>query len=54
MALSQQIGSHMESMRSNLQQIEGVIPGIAKSKGALQAVLHRHLTPQQYDQALLG
>ncbi|KAK3387717.1 CENP-Q, a CENPA-CAD centromere complex subunit-domain-containing protein [Podospora didyma] len=54
LALSQQIGSHLESMKGNLQQIDGVLPSIAKSKAVLQAVLHRHLDPQQYDQVLLG
>ncbi|GAB1312912.1 hypothetical protein MFIFM68171_03122 [Madurella fahalii] len=54
LALSQQIGSHMESMRSNLGQIEGVLPAIAKSRAALQAALCQHLEPEQYDQVLLG
>ncbi|KAK3684229.1 S-adenosyl-L-methionine-dependent methyltransferase [Podospora appendiculata] len=52
--LSQQLKNHMESMRGNLQQIEGVLPAIAKSKGALQGLLHKHLDPRQYDQVLLG
>ncbi|KAK3900628.1 hypothetical protein C8A05DRAFT_35716 [Staphylotrichum tortipilum] len=54
LALSQQIGNHMESMRSNLGQIEGVLPAIAKSRAALQATLCEHLDPEQYEQALLG
>jgi CENP-Q, a CENPA-CAD centromere complex subunit len=53
-ALSQQVGSHMESMKGNLQQIEGVLPAIAKSRAALQEVLHKHLDAQQYEQVLLG
>ena len=44
----------MESMRSNLQQIDGVLPAIAKSRAALQGVLHQYLDPAQYDQAVLG
>ncbi len=54
LALSHQIGNHMESMRSNLGQIEGVLPAIAKSRAALQATLCEHLEPEQYEQALLG
>ncbi|SPQ27263.1 ed9861df-e52d-4c43-86db-f7506a82d843 [Thermothielavioides terrestris] len=54
LALSQQIGSHMESMRSNLAQIEGVLPAIAKSRAALQGVLCELLSPEQYEQVLLG
>ncbi|KAK0705384.1 CENP-Q, a CENPA-CAD centromere complex subunit-domain-containing protein [Lasiosphaeris hirsuta] len=53
-ALSQRIGNHMESMKGNLKQIDGVLPAIVKSKAALQGVLHQYLDPAQYDQAVLG
>ncbi|KAK0740539.1 CENP-Q, a CENPA-CAD centromere complex subunit-domain-containing protein [Schizothecium vesticola] len=53
-AISQQIGNHMESLRSNLQQIDGVLPAIVKSRAALQGVLHQHLDPAQYEQTVLG
>lgn len=52
--LSRQIGSHMESLKGNLQQIGGVIPAITKSKAALQQVLLKHLDQEQYDGVLLG
>lgn len=52
--LSQQIGSHMESMQSNLQQIGGVVPAINKSKAALQQVMLKHLDEEQYEKVLLG
>lgn len=54
LAISQQIGNHMESLRSNLQQIDGVLPAIVKSRAALQGVLHQHLDPAQYEQTVLG
>ncbi|KAK4115463.1 hypothetical protein N656DRAFT_703156 [Canariomyces notabilis] len=54
LALSQQIGSHMESMRSNLAQIDGVLPAIAKTKAALQGALCQYMDPVQYDQVVLG
>ncbi|KAK0639362.1 CENP-Q, a CENPA-CAD centromere complex subunit-domain-containing protein [Cercophora newfieldiana] len=54
LGLSKQIGSHMESMKGNLQQIDGVLPAIVKTRAALQGVLHRYLDPLQYDQAVLG
>lgn len=41
-------------MKSNLGQIEGVLPAIAKSRAALQGTLCEHLDPQQYEQVLLG
>ncbi|KAK4454935.1 CENP-Q, a CENPA-CAD centromere complex subunit-domain-containing protein [Podospora aff. communis PSN243] len=53
-ALSRQVGNHMESMKGNLQQIDGVLPAIVKTRAALQGVLHRYLDPIQYDQAVLG
>ncbi|KAK4146438.1 CENP-Q, a CENPA-CAD centromere complex subunit-domain-containing protein, partial [Dichotomopilus funicola] len=53
-ALSQQIGNHMESMKSNLSQIDGVLPAIARSRAALQGALCEHLDPEQYEQVLLG
>lgn len=53
-SISKQIGSHMDSMKGNLQQIDGVIPAITKSKAALQRILHQNLDAQQYEQVLLG
>ncbi|KAL2132376.1 hypothetical protein VTI74DRAFT_3886 [Chaetomium olivicolor] len=54
LALSQQIGNHMESMKSNLGQIEGVLPAIEKAKAALQGTLCEYLDQEQYDQVVLG
>ncbi|KAK4118735.1 hypothetical protein N657DRAFT_659473 [Parathielavia appendiculata] len=54
LALSQQIGNHMDSMKSNLGQIEGVLPAIAKTRAALQGTLCEYLDPEQYEQVLLG
>ncbi|KAI3395800.1 hypothetical protein diail_883 [Diaporthe ilicicola] len=54
MTLSKQIGSHMDSMQGNLQQIDGVIPAISRSKAALQQVVLKHLDEEQYDKLLLG
>lgn len=44
----------MESLKSNLQQIGGVVPAITKSKAALQQVLLKHLDEEQYSKVLLG
>lgn len=52
--LSKQIGSHMESMQGNLQQIGGVVPAISRSKAALQQLMQKHLDEEQYDKVLLG
>jgi hypothetical protein len=48
------MGNHLESMRGNLQQIEGIIPAMTKSKAALHEVLLRYLDPAQCDAVLLG
>lgn len=52
--ISKQIGSHMESMKGNLQQIGGVVPAIVKGKAALQQVLLKHLDDEQYERVLVG
>lgn len=52
--LSKQIGSHMESMKGNLQQIGGVVPAINRSKAALRQVLTKHLKEEKYSSVLLG
>ncbi|KAK4189927.1 CENP-Q, a CENPA-CAD centromere complex subunit-domain-containing protein [Podospora australis] len=52
--LAKQIGSHMESMKGNLGQIEGVVPAIQKGKAALQGVLARHLSEEAYESVVLG
>lgn len=44
----------MNSMKSNLAQIDGVLPAITKSRASLQGVLHRYLDPKLYEEALLG
>lgn len=53
-SLSKQIGGHMESMRGNLQQVDGVVAQIIQSRAALQEVLYRNLSPEQFEQVLLG
>ncbi|GJC83715.1 hypothetical protein ColLi_06553 [Colletotrichum liriopes] len=52
--LAGQVGNHMESMRNNLQPIDGVLPQIVRSRAALQDVLCKHLDQQSYENVLLG
>ncbi|KAK4175653.1 CENP-Q, a CENPA-CAD centromere complex subunit-domain-containing protein [Triangularia setosa] len=52
--LANQIGNHMESMRGNLGQIEGVVPAIQRSRAALQGVLGRYLSEEAYEGVVLG
>ncbi|KAM0286110.1 hypothetical protein ACHAQH_001118 [Verticillium albo-atrum] len=48
------VGSHMESLRANLQPVEHVVPEIARSRAALRDVLAQHLEPGQFQEVLLG
>ncbi|CRK27735.1 hypothetical protein BN1708_014951, partial [Verticillium longisporum] len=48
------LGSHMESLRANLQPVEHVVPEIARSRAVLRDVLAQHLESQQFQQVLLG
>ncbi|OLN86666.1 hypothetical protein CCHL11_03772 [Colletotrichum chlorophyti] len=52
--LAGQVGNHMESMRNNLKQVDGVIPQIVRTRAALQDVLFKHLDQHSYENALFG
>ena len=49
-----QLGGHMESMRANLAQADGVVAQLERSRGALLAALMRHLGAEQYERVVLG
>ncbi|KAI8956868.1 CENP-Q, a CENPA-CAD centromere complex subunit-domain-containing protein [Daldinia sp. FL1419] len=53
-SLANQIANHMESMRGNLQQIDGIVPAIAKNQGLLRATLQSRLDREQLDNIILG
>ncbi|KAF4462038.1 cylicin II [Fusarium albosuccineum] len=52
--LALQLAGHVESIRGNLQQAEGVTPQLSRTKAALQDVLQRYLDRGSYEQVLLG
>ncbi|KIL89809.1 cylicin ii [Fusarium avenaceum] len=52
--LAIQLAGHVESIRSNLQQAEGVTPQLNSTKAALQDVLHRYLDSEYYEQVVFG
>ncbi|ETS78685.1 hypothetical protein PFICI_08538 [Pestalotiopsis fici W106-1] len=54
LGLTGQLGNHMESMRGNLQQIEGVAPAIAQGRAALKLALMPHLDQDTFEQVVLG
>ncbi|KAF5673023.1 cylicin ii [Fusarium heterosporum] len=49
-----QLAGHVESIRGNLQQAEGVTPQLGRTKAVLQDVLHRYLDSESYEQVVLG
>lgn len=54
LSLAAQINNHMESMRGNLQQIDGVLPAIAESQALLRTTLQPQLGQKQLDNIMLG
>ncbi|KAI1432159.1 CENP-Q, a CENPA-CAD centromere complex subunit-domain-containing protein [Xylaria sp. CBS 124048] len=54
LALAGQISSHMESMRGNLKQIDGVLPAIAESHALLKTTLQPHFGQKQLEDILFG
>ncbi|KAF5570537.1 cylicin II [Fusarium phyllophilum] len=49
-----QLADHVESIRGNLQQADGLTPQLSRTKAALQDVLQRYLDEGTYEQVVLG
>ncbi|RYP42145.1 hypothetical protein DL767_000510 [Monosporascus sp. MG133] len=52
--LAAQVANHMETMRGNLAQIDGVVPAIGKSRALLSSVLLSHLGGERLEDIMLG
>ncbi|KAF2964801.1 hypothetical protein GQX73_g8761 [Xylaria multiplex] len=52
--LAGQINNHMESIQGNLQQIDGVLPAIAKSHAMLRTALQPQFSQKQLEDIMLG
>ncbi|KAK3989571.1 CENP-Q, a CENPA-CAD centromere complex subunit-domain-containing protein [Cladorrhinum sp. PSN332] len=52
--LAKQIASHMESMKGNLSQVDGLVGKIGKGRAALQGVLGKYLSEEAYESVVLG
>ncbi|KAI0878776.1 CENP-Q, a CENPA-CAD centromere complex subunit-domain-containing protein [Hypoxylon argillaceum] len=52
--LAAQINNHMESMRGNLRQIDGIVPAIAKSHALLRTTLQPQFDQKQLENIMLG
>ncbi|KAL1898693.1 hypothetical protein Cpir12675_001800 [Ceratocystis pirilliformis] len=52
--LARQVANHMESIRGNMAQIEGIIPQIGRTRAALQVVLTKNLDTKQVQTVMLG
>lgn len=49
-----QLSGHVESMRANLAQVDGIAPRMDAGRAALRSVLLEHLDQATYDQVVLG
>ena len=49
-----QLSGHVDSIKTNLQQADGVADGIERARAAVQEVLLKHLTQEQYEKVVLG
>lgn len=52
--VAKQINNHMESMRGNIQQINGVLPAIAESHALLKTALQPQFSRKQLEHIVLG
>lgn len=48
------LNSHVDSIESNLKQVDGVVEAIQRTKAAVQTVLLNNLDHAQYEELLLG
>ncbi|RYP53197.1 hypothetical protein DL768_001790 [Monosporascus sp. mg162] len=53
-SLAAQVANHMETMRGNLAQIDGVVPAIGRSRALLSSVLLSHLGGERLEDIVLG
>ncbi|KAF7539009.1 hypothetical protein G7Z17_g12512 [Cylindrodendrum hubeiense] len=53
-SLAIQLSGHVDSIRGNLQQGDGIAPQLSRTRAALQDVLMRYLDQEAYGQVILG
>ncbi|RYO77958.1 hypothetical protein DL766_003143 [Monosporascus sp. MC13-8B] len=53
-SLAAQVANHMETMRGNLAQIDGVVPAIGRSRALLSSALLSHLGGERLEDIVLG
>lgn len=49
-----QLGDYVDSIRANLEQTEGIMPLVARSRATLRTVLLRYLDEKSYERVVLG
>ncbi|KAJ2979268.1 hypothetical protein NUW58_g7244 [Xylaria curta] len=54
LSLAGQINNHMDSMRGNLEQIDGILPAIAESHALLRTALQPQFDQKQLENIMLG
>ncbi|CZS99370.1 uncharacterized protein RAG0_07713 [Rhynchosporium agropyri] len=53
-ALVRDLDGHVDTIKGNIKQVQGVSQAIVKSRAAVQATLFEHLDSLQYDDVVLG
>ncbi|KAG9257721.1 CENP-Q, a CENPA-CAD centromere complex subunit-domain-containing protein [Emericellopsis atlantica] len=52
--LAMQLSGHMDSIRTNMAQLDGLSPQLERSSAALRSVLARHLSAEEYHRVLFN
>jgi CENP-Q, a CENPA-CAD centromere complex subunit len=47
-----QLSGHMDSIQTNMAQLEGLAPELERSSAVLRSVLARHLSAEEYQRVL--
>lgn len=48
------LGNHVDSIQTNIKQVQGISEAITTSRAAVQATLFNHLESVQYEDIVLG
>ncbi|KFY07447.1 hypothetical protein V492_07141 [Pseudogymnoascus sp. VKM F-4246] len=52
--LVEELQNHLESMRNNFKQVEGIVPAIEKSEAVIRTALLKQIDEERYDQVIMG
>lgn len=50
----EELQSHVDSMRNNFKQVEGIMPAMDQSEASIRVALRERIDPQRYVQVIMG